>query len=168
MFPTKLTFYSASGASNWVINDRVTQPKLWANSPYYYISAESVDGIYSSDISYESHPIPQSIGEFSGDVIRRGKTITITGDINALNLRALEVGEDYLYQAFAETARRKLVYTRADGVAVYLKCRVNQDLAIVKNINSFQYKYTYTVGLRADDPRWKKVSDNSVYPTWQA
>jgi len=112
MFPTKLTLYSSDGSSNWVINDRATQTKLWAQSPYYYISAESVDGLYSSDISYETHPIPNEVGEFSGDVFRRGKTVTITGNVTALSLGALERGVDYLYQAFADTGRRKLLWTR--------------------------------------------------------
>jgi hypothetical protein len=167
MFPTKLTFYSNSEGSNWVINDRYSQPKLWAQSPFYYISAESVDGLHGADISSESHPVPNAIGEASGDVIRRGKTVTITGDITALNLRALEAGVDYLQQMFAETARRKLKWSRRDGVDVYLIGRVSQDLSITENINSLSFKYSYTVGIRCDDPRTRNYSGNAVYPTWQ-
>jgi hypothetical protein len=169
MFPTSLTFYSNDEGDNWVINDRSSsgQPNLWEDSPYYYISAQ-VDGLRGADISYETHPIPNYIGEYSGDVIRRGKGIAISGDIRALNLSYLEAGADYLQEMFAETLKRKLVWTRwADGVTVYLKCRVSQDLVVVENIDSDYYKYTYTVGLRADDPRTRNFSGDAIYPTFQ-
>lgn len=167
MFHTSLNFKSVGGSS-FIINDRTSFPRLWHQSPYYYISVESVDGLHGSDISTETHPIPNSIGEYSGDVIRRGKTVTITGDIRALNLRALEAGVDFLQQMFTETGKRKLVWTRRDGVTVYLIGRINQDLAVVESIDSFSFRYAYTVGIRCDDPRTRNNSGDAVYPTWQA
>lgn len=153
---------------SFTINNRAAQPNLWAQSPFYYISVSSIDGLSAADISYESHPIPYAIGEKSGDVFRRGKSVTITGKIEALNVAYLETGADFLGQMFADRTLRNLSWTRiSDGVAIYLKCRINQDLSIVESFQEGRYSWPYTVGLRADDPRTRRVSDSTVYPTWQ-
>lgn len=168
MFPSRLTFFNGGETGSFIINDRAGSPDLWSESPYYYISADSVDGLRGADISSEAHPIPNAIGESPGDVFRRGKTITISGKVKALNLSALEQGVDYLEEMFAEKNLRKLVMTRwADGITVYFNCQINQDLAVVETIDSFDYQYLFTVGLRASDPRSRKFSDDTVYPPWQ-
>lgn len=150
------------------INDHANQPFLWAQSPWYFIYVDNIDGIWGADISYESHPVPFAIGEVSGDVYRRGKSITITGKIRGLNMQTLEQGADYLGAMFAPRSIQQLKWTRhADNVQVYIACRVNNDLSIVENVQSGRYEWPYTVGLRADDPRIKRVSDGSVYPSWQ-
>ena len=159
------------GVTNYIINDRANQPQLWLQSPFYYIKLESVDGHSGSDVSYEAHPIPNATGERSGDVFRRGKTLTLSGQIEALNLGALVAGKEFLQQMFQSTALRHLrFYDFGDGNQRYYICRVNQDLAVVEtapNPNENAYRWPWTVGLRADDPRTRKVSDNSIYPTWQ-
>lgn len=160
--------FKTTGGSNFVINDRVSQPLMYTQSPYYYIQIVNVDGLSSADISYESHPVPYSIGEVSGDVFRRGKSITLSGKILGLNLRYLETGADFLEQMFAERAKRQLIWTRwVDNIQIYLECRINNDLAIVRTFEHGRYDWQWTVGLRADDPRTKRVSDSTVYPTWQ-
>jgi hypothetical protein len=129
----------------------------------------SVDGLYGADLSIESHPLPNFIGEKSGDIFRRGKTITLSGTIQALSMGALERGAEFLQQMFADRGKRKLIWTRwADGVSVYYIARINQDLSITQSISDHSYRYNYTVAVRADDPRTYKVSDNTVYPTFQA
>jgi hypothetical protein len=169
MFGSAINFKSGNGATSFVINDRASFPKLYGQSPFYYISVSSVDGLYGADLSLESHPLPNFIGEKSGDIFRRGKTITISGTIQALSIGALERGAEFLQQMFTETAERKLIWTRwADGIAVYYIARINQDLAITQTISDASYRYNYTVAVRADDPRTYKVSDDTVYPTFQA
>lgn len=167
MLGTAINFLSSDGGTNYIINDRVSQPLLQAQSPYYYISVANVDGLYQSDISYESHPIPNATGERSGDVFRRGKTITLSGKIYGWNFAKLEEGADFLNHMFAEKALRKLQWTRKDGVQVYITCRVAQDLSIVQNVQEGKYQWSWVVGLRADIPFTYKSSDNSLYPTWQ-
>ncbi len=160
--------FKSSGGSSFIINNNASQPFLEAQSPYYYIQVTSVDGLDSADISYESHPVPFAIGEVSGDVFRRGKSITLTGKVRGLNLKYLEIGSDFLGQMFAEKAIRKLTWTRwVDGIEIYLACRINNDLSIARSFEDGRYEWQWTVGLRADDPRTKKTSDDSVYPTWQ-
>jgi hypothetical protein len=169
MFGSAINFKSNSEVTSFVINDRYNQPNLWAQSPFYYIFVQNVDGLYGSDLSIESHPMPNFIGEKSGDIFRRGKTITLSGTIQAMSLGALERGAEFLQQMFTETLPRKLIWTRwADGVQVYYIARVNQDLSISQAISDKSYRYNYTVAVRADDPRTYKVSDNTVYPTFQA
>jgi len=166
MFPTKITYFGMSN-TEYNINNREDQPTLWEEAPYYYIEAD-IEGLRGADISFESHPIPNAIGESSGDIFRRGKGLAISGKITGLNLSTLESGADYLQEMFAKTNKRKLVWRRwADGITVYLNCRVNQDLVVVEKIDSFNYSYEFTVGLRADDPRTRKLEDDSIYPDWQ-
>jgi hypothetical protein len=167
MIGTAINFKSFDGATNFIINNRATQPTLHAESPFYYISVEAIEGLYQADISYESHPIPNAVGEKSGDVFRRGKTITISGKIYGTNLGKLEEGADFLYRMFADKRLRKLTWTRRDTIAVYINCRVNQDLSIVQTVSEGRYSWPWVVGLRADIPFTYKVSDNSLYPTWQ-
>ena len=162
MLGSKVTFGS------FTINDRVTQPLLHAQHPFYYIMLKNVEGLRNSDISFESNPIPNAVGEKSGDVFRRGKTITLSGVIYALNLETLELGADYLQQMFASTAIQELGWTRyADDVPVYIHCRVNQDLTIVESFDSDTYRWPWVVGLRADIPFTYKQSDDSLHPSWQ-
>lgn len=168
MLGKAIKFYTEAGADSWTINDRANHPLMEATTPFYYISVESVDGIYNADVAYESHPIPNAAGEKSGDVIRRGRTITLSGKIKALNTQALAVGADYLQHMFAETGLRKLVHTRvSDGIQVYYIARVNQDLTIVEEFVDYKYEWKWVVGLRCDDPFTYKLSDNSLHPSWQ-
>jgi len=168
MLGTSISFLSADEVTTYTINNRGTQPLLQAQSPFYYISVDNIDGLYQADISYESHPIPNATGEKSGDVFRRGKTVTLSGNIYGNNLAYLEAGCDYLKQMFNEVAERKLRWTRrSDSVEIYLKCRVNQDLSITQNLQSNAYRLAWVVGLRADSPLTRRTSDDAVYPTWQ-
>lgn len=138
-------------------------------APYFFICVDNVDGLWGGDISYESHPIPNLIGEKSGDVFRRGKTVTLTGTIYARGMAELYEGSYYLQEMFAEVSRlRKLLFTPWNfSFQLYLSCRVNQDLAIVESTEGQRHKWPWTVGLRCDDPRTRKASDGSVFPTFQ-
>lgn len=168
MIGSYIKFYTFAGADSWTINDRANRPLLWETSPYYYISVTSVDGLFNADMSYESHPIPNATGEKSGDVFRRGKTITLTGKINAMNLGALATGAEYLQQMFRETGLRKLVFKRmSDNVVVYYRARVNQDLTIVETFSSGKYEWDWVVGLRTDTPFTYNLSGDAIYPSWQ-
>lgn len=167
MIGSKVQFKTFDGSSEFVINNRGERPTLHASSPFYYISVLAVDGLDSADISYESYPIPGATGEKSGDVFRRGKGLSVSGEITALSLGALDNGADYLGQMFWDTRIRKIIWTPFNtGFQVYLMVRVNQDITVSRN-PSGNYRWPWAVGLRADDPRIRKVSDNSVWPTWR-
>jgi hypothetical protein len=121
-----------------------------------------------ADISYESHPIPNVTGEKSGDVFRRGRTITLSGNIYGRNIGKLEEGAEYLQLMFLETKLRKLKWTRIiDNIEVYTMCRVSQDLAVARNVQEGIYRFGWTIGLRADLPFTYRESDDALYPSWQ-
>jgi hypothetical protein len=163
---------SVNEATTFTINDRTFESLMVA--PYYFICVETVDGLWGADISHESHPIPGipsvAIGEKSGDTIRRGKTVTLTGKIYARGMAELYEGSYYLQQMFAENSGlRKLLFTPWNfNFQLYLKVKVTQDLAIVENVESQSHRWPWTVGVRADDPRTYRASDNTIFPTWQA
>lgn len=155
--------------NGFTINDRASQPLLHAQSPFYYVLVNNVDGLRNADISYESHPIPNAVGEKSGDVFRRGKTITLSGYVYGQNLAKLEEGCDYLQQMFTTTAQGELGWTRiSDNVDVYIRCRINQDLSIIEGFQNDIYRVAWVVGLRSDTPYTYRASDDVIYPTWQA
>lgn len=169
MLGSYIKYYTFAGADSFTINDHASRPLLWQTSPFYYISVNNVDGFRNSDISYESHPIPNATGEKSGDVYRLGKSITLSGKINALNLGALEAGADYLGAMFAEIRLRKLVWKRmSDLVVVYMRAKLNQDLIIVETFESGKYEWDWVVGLRTETPFTYNLSGDAVYPTWQS
>lgn len=150
---------------SYKINDQTTLNL--SVSPNYYIRVTSVDGLFNNDISYEAHPIPANIGERSGDVLRRGKGITLKGDIRALNMGKLREAQRYLQQMFWSTAIQKLRFTQWGEPEIYLNCRVSQDLEMVDEVTQHEPLALWVVGLRADDPRTYLSSNDSIYPTFQ-
>src|SRR5437667_930530 len=109
MLGAKINFQGSDGSTANYFNDRSTNvPDV---SPFYYLKLETVDGLYGADIAYESHSIPNDIGEKSGDVNRKGKTITLAGIIWAKDYKTLEAGADALGQVFADLGSRKMIWT---------------------------------------------------------
>lgn len=157
-----VNYKSADGSTDYRINDRVSLRSGWSVAPYYFIKIDTADGLYGADISTESFPIPHGIGEISGDIYRKGKGIALSGTIEGRNLADLKIAANFLRHAFWEVAPRRLTWTE-DGTDVYYLCRINNDLSIVEDYSQFNPKWTWTVGLRADDPRLRKVSDSTLY-----
>lgn len=134
----------------------------------YFVSVRSIDGLFSEDRSYESHPIPGKIGERSGDVFKRGKTITLTGRVEAINLPYLRQGMRVVQQMFWTDAASQLRFQFAGEDQCYYTCRVQQPVSMTEAIERIDWVYRdWTVGLRADDPRSYRVSDGALYPSWQ-
>jgi hypothetical protein len=159
--------YRDNNDDDYTINDQQYRSLLVA--PYYFIKLDAVDGLWGADISHESHPIPGLTGEVSGDIFRRGKTITLSGIIYARGLAELRLGQRYLQEMFWDvSAPRKLIYRTWDmSEQVYIYCRVIQDVAMTERIDGFTFRAPWTVALRADDPRSRKLSDDTIYPTYQ-
>ena len=160
-----VTFKSADEVTSFTINDRSSLNSGWAASPHYYIKLESAEGIYGADISSESHPVPHAIGERSWDSFRKGKGINLAGSIEGRNLTDLYAAVVYLRQMFWDLSSRKLLWYES-GTLVYLTCKVLNDLSVTENNSQDPPKWSWTVGLRCDDPRERKDSDDSLYYTW--
>jgi len=169
MIERPIKYRNVAGSSDFTINDGSKKSLLVA--PYYHISVDSVDGFWGADISFESHPIPGATGEVSGDIYRRGKTITVSGTITARGLSELRQGQRYLAEMLNETsAKRKFIFQLwNDNFEIYIWCRPIQDLAMVERIDTpnSNFKVLYTFALKADKPYTYKLSDNTLYPTWQ-
>lgn len=166
-----VSYYSADGMTEFKINDQTGINSNWTGGDPFYISVDAVDGLSSADISFESHPLPNMIGEKSGDVFRRGKTITLTGTIWGSYYNALNLGALYLEHMFWDVASRKLTFypNAASSARVYLKTRVNNDLSISRaKPSDFVPRWGWVVGLRADDPRLYNYSGDTVYQSWMS
>lgn len=169
MLHAPITYRSNDDQTDFTINDRTVLDANWTGGDPYYISVDSVDGLYSADIETESHPIPMYIGERSGDIFRRGKSITVTGTIWAGNWGSLGVGAEYLAEMFYETLPRKLLFYPLVNATeiVYIYTRIQNDLSVsMSKPTDLVYRWGWTVNLRADDPRMYLDSDTSLYRSW--
>lgn len=176
MIGSKINFILGDGTTDMFINDQTSINTGFATGDGYYIQVQQVDGLYGADISYESDPLPNVPGEISGDVIRRGKGLTLSGQIWANGLSNLDAGSQFLQSVFWDTSLRKLLWwplnrdNTDDTQRVYVQARVNNDLVIsqaLSNLNFSNSSYPWTVGLRCDDPRIYNQSDASVWYPWQ-
>lgn len=183
MIGSLVSFRSNDGATDFFLNDQTSINSGFATGSGYYIQINQVDGLYGSDISYESDPLPQAEGEISGDVFRRGKSIAVSGLIWSNGLVNLDAGSIYLNEVFWEVLPRKLIWTPLNRIntavgttaigtnAVYVTARVNNDLIVSQALSNFTLggavSYPWTVGLRCDDPRIYNLADDTIYQTWQ-
>lgn len=151
MIENPVYFMSADLATAWVINDR-SQLLAMATTPGYYIALTSVDGLWGADIDREEWPIPGQTGVKSGDTLRRGQTLTLTGRIEATDLYYLNQGKRYLQSMFADTSERQLRFQLTGEAQSYINMRVLSDLDIVEQQDDMRYWRGFVVALRADDP----------------
>lgn len=166
MIGKPINYKSFSEGTTYTINDR-SQEALTA-APFYWICVESVDGVFGADLSLEMHPIPNLIGDKSGDAFRRGKTLTFSGRIYGRGLAELYEGAYYLERMLAELKVRKLEFTPWNfNLLLHYKCVPSQDLSVNMQPGSKSYNWPYTFALRAPDPRSYNAA-GAVTPTWQA
>src|SRR5689334_6073119 len=100
MLHSTIVYRNVADNAGFTINDQTSMNANWQTGDPYYISVDSVDGLYGGDLSYEAHELPNMIGEKSGDVFRRGKTITLSGTIWGRHYGGLDLGAFYLMQMF--------------------------------------------------------------------
>ena len=155
-----------------VFNDRSNADLT--QSPFYWINLTEVDGLFGEEIRYESHPIAGGDGERSGPPFKSGKQLVLTGEIWGLNLDLLRQGEWALQEAFWTSGKTQLfyqpwpVYREDPNERLYFTVRVNQPLVVTDSFtDGMKMKQNWTVGLRADDPRPYRESDDSLFFNWQ-
>lgn len=168
MIGSLVNFKSADGTTDYFLNDQTSRDGNFLVSPYYYVKLESAD-YAGTDISTEVHPLPHVHGEVAGDTLRRGRGISLSGIIQARGIQDLESGAQYLQQVFWDTRERQLIWTPINStVNVYLKCYVNNDISVARNIpQTFTLPtWAWTVGLRASDPVIYKLSDDTPFESW--
>lgn len=158
--------YRSSGGGSFVFNNRIN---YMTTSPFYYINVTSVDGHFGADISFESNPIPNAPGEKIGDTFRRGKTLTFSGTIWGRGFSEIYSGADFLQQMLAEQELRKLVFIPWNhNIQLYYMAQPYQDLVVVEQFDNSTFKLNFTFALRTESPFSFKLSDDSLFPTWQA
>lgn len=169
MIGSIINFKSPDGSTNFYLNDQTSLNSSFLTSPHYYIKVESAD-YAGTDLSIETHELPHTPGEFTGDILRRGRGVTLSGSIVSRGMPDLEAGANYLSEVFWDTRDRQLVWTPFGlTTSVYLICHVVNDLSIARNIpQTFTNpQWNWTVGLRASDPVIYKTSDDTQFYSWQ-
>ena len=141
-------------------------------SPFYWFECKSIDGLWGTDVEVDSFPIPGGTGEHIGTPVKRGRTITYTGRLWASNLETLRAGQRAIQQALDDKQVHNLAIqykgTASTEVAFYFKAYCSQDVVMPEEQADDRMFRTFTFALRCPDPRSYKVSDNSLWPSWQA
>lgn len=165
----EIIYRSFDGGTDYTLNDQTSINSGFEIAPYYYIRVNSNEGFYGTDVETESYPIPHANWERSGDTFRRGKGFALAGYIEGRNLNVMTDAAEYLMATFWDTRNRKLIWKwKTTGDDVYMTVRIVNDITIVENYESFSPRWAWSVGLRADDPRIRKLSDNTLWYGWQA
>lgn len=169
MIGSVVIYRSVDGGTDWTINDQTSLKAKWTGTGYY-ISVDSADGLFGTDISEEVHTLPQTIGDKAGLNLHKGRGITLSGTIYGSAYVQLFVAAEYMEQMFWNSSvARKLIYKPLNWTEqIYVKARVNNDLSIThsKPQSDGEYRWSWTVGLRADNPRKYKLSDDTLAYAW--
>ncbi len=155
------------------INDQVGDQDLSAgkgNGNQYFIKVDTVDGVFGDEIRVETHPIPCGVGERHGPVLRSGKALVRAGRIYGANLAKLREAQWKLMEMFWDLQPHKWLWTPAGySHRIYYTAYVSQPLVMSDVFGQVDHVVqSWTVGLRADDPRSYSETDDTPDPSWQA
>ncbi len=122
------------------------------SAPFYWFRILSVDGLWDSDVRFESHNLPRQNFVSSGDSYLGGKTLVIAGRVEARTIANLRTGQLALMTAF-DLGEHDLEFML--GASPYkITCRRNQriDMPEVQGDNGTPLiKRPFTIQLFADD-----------------
>jgi len=115
----------------------------------------SVDGFYSADIRSNSIPNPGDHGETPLNNFVGGRTMLITGYIEAHNAERLEDLTQALVSSFYSMTEKPLVLSIADiDRDVQIMARLADKPQFSDRFDGFQFRRNFQLTLRATDPRW--------------
>lgn len=124
----------------------------------------NIDGLHDADIRDARENNPSSHGETAFTSYYGGRTISLTGRIEAHNVAKLRAMQQALRTAFSSLEELPLYFRMSNSMYDhYIECRKSSPIAMAEtqqNANNFYRDFVIT--LRASDPRFKSVQENSV------
>lgn len=159
-----LRLYRLSSGQGAGIVDDVTFNPSGGRGIGYYIKVPKIDGLWDSEKRDERQNVPGRKGELSGIIEDGGKTITLAGTIRGKDVTGLRQGQRDLQAAFADKAAHAFRFQSwIDDQPLEIMCRKNQRLDMAEEQTSLRWERSFTVQLRADDPRaYSVVSQTSI------
>lgn len=126
----------------------------------YFIN--SIDGLGGPDIRDNREPNPQSHGETSFDSYLGGRTILLSGEVQAGNIGKLRDLQQALRTAFYVFQEEDLILRTGDiNRDVFISCKMIDKIAMKEEQTSLQARRKFQITLRASDPRFKSLIERS-------
>jgi hypothetical protein len=153
-FPTGLE--SPWEYNGLILNDRSTVDK---------ITILKIDGLADADVRDSREVNPSSDGETPGLALYGGRTVVLSGRVQAVTINKLRDMQQAIREAFADLSTERPLICKTDRVArdAYIYCRKSQAIAWSEEWNHGQRFYRdYMVTLRASDPRWQSFLSSLV------
>lgn len=155
--------------TSWLdLNDQ-SERDFWREDAIgYWYHVRSVDGIWDQELRTETHNLPQRHGTKSGDYFYAGRTIVISGRVEAKNLELLRTAQRALQAAFYDMKDHPLQFTMWEEDDVYIICRKNQkiDMPESQEDGGPFFKRPFVIQLYADDPWMYKQSNDARYQAY--
>lgn len=127
------------------------------------IRITEIGGLDDADVRDAREVNPAYHGETPFDAWYGGRTITLTGRIEAYTLEKLRDMQMALRQAFSELEEKPLILRSWNGSRdVYLNCRKSAAIAMRETQGDFRFFRDFMVTLRASNPRWQAYYRQTV------
>ena len=115
-----------------------------------------IEGLADADVRDTREPNPSNHGETALDSLYGGRTLTLTGRVEAFTLNKLRAMQQALRSAFVDlTTEKPLIFrtgdTSRDG---YLMCKKYQSIAWGEEQQGYNHFRDFMIPLRASNPRW--------------
>lgn len=121
-------------------------------------------GLDDADIRDGRDVAPDRDGETALAAFYGGRSITIRGQVRALNMSELRQMQGQLRSAFASllTERSLIIRTGSAAADVFINCRKNQPLVMAEEQTTAHHIREFLVSLRASDPRFRSVEKTTL------
>lgn len=142
------------------------QPGAWV-SPNYWYRLVGFDGLWGDPVNVEIVQLPQQNQTRTGDRYTGGKTIVLTGIVEAKTLADLRTGQVALRKAFSTSDPNTydLAFTLG-GTSLKLQAGyANQPIQMPDQQNTLQWKRPFVAQLYFDDPT-VYTSGGGSYSGW--
>lgn len=126
-----------------------------------------IGGLGDADIRDTRDNNPSSDGETAFNAYYGGRTITLTGRIEAHNLGKLRDMQEAMRGAFATLEEQPLYFLTGDPTTNhYINCRKSQSLSMGEVQKDHDFYRDFLITLRASDPRFvsQRTHTTTIYP----
>lgn len=127
-----------------------------------------IGGFDDADIRDARENNPGSHGETAYNAFYGGRTITLTGRIEAHNVKKLRDMQMALRGAFASLEEKPLYIRGPGGIdnSALIMCRKSQPIQMKEVQNSYHPRRDFLISLRASNPRILGYRNNNANWTW--
>lgn len=117
-----------------------------------YFKVTTITGLDDPDVRDERVNLPGADGEIAADTFYGGRSIVFTGELRARTLEDLRIMQIMIQESFGDLAYHDLIFTPWGKEKRFIRAKKNQKLDITEEQTTNNFRRTFTVGIRAEDP----------------